>query len=73
MDINKELNNKLKKLNLEEITITELESISKKENKSIEEIIQNLKYSLNDLEYTESEISKIIIILIIFYSSLTLL
>lgn len=60
MDINKELNNKLKKLNLEEITITELESISKKENKSIEEIIQNLKYSLNDLEYTESEISKII-------------
>ena len=55
-----DINKKLKQLNIKEITYEELEKISSDENKSMEEIIQNIKFALKDLEYTKGEISKII-------------
>lgn len=60
MNSYEEINKKLKQLNIKEITLEELKKISFSEKKSIEEIIQNIIFSLKDLEYTKTEISKII-------------
>ena len=55
-----DINKKLKQLNIKEITYEELQKISTDEKKGMEEIIQNIKFALKDLEYTKGEISKII-------------
>ena len=60
MDKYKEIDEKLIQLNYDKITDKEILEISKNENKSIEEIIQNIKFALNDLEYTTKEIDSII-------------
>lgn len=60
MDKYKELDDKLAKLNYDKITDEEILTIARNENKSIEEVIQNIKFALNDLEYTTKEIDSII-------------
>ena len=61
MDKYKELDDKLTKLNYDKITDEEILTIAKNENKSIEEVIQNIKFAVNDLEYTTKEIDSIIV------------
>ncbi len=60
MKMYKELDDKLMQLNYDKISDDEILAIAKNENKSVEEVIQNIKLALNDLEYTTKEINSII-------------
>lgn len=60
MEKYQDLDEKLSELNYDKISDDEILQISKDENKSVEEVIQNLKFALKDLEYTSKEIDSII-------------
>lgn len=55
-----ELDKKLRELNYDIISDDEIMQIAKNENKNVQEVIQNIKFALSDLEYTTKEIDSII-------------
>lgn len=64
MNSYEEINKKLKQLNIKEITLEELKKISFSEKKSIEEIIQNIIFSLKDLGIPKLKYQKLFKIII---------